>query len=96
MKPGERYRVKATPPLRRYGIRVHGGSTLDTHAWPNEIGTVELREWTALNGDRMSCLRLVFSRGRSTTIPEARGDDDEGYWVEKLREFKAQFAKVRA
>jgi hypothetical protein len=95
VKPGEWYRVKATPLLRRYGVSVSGATDrADSAAWTLEVGTVELRTWTAHNGDTMSALRLTFSRGRSVMIPRVP-EDDTGYWLEALREFKTQFVKVK-
>jgi hypothetical protein len=95
VKPGEWYRVKATPLLRRYGVSVSGAlDRADTAAWPLEVGTVELRTWTSRSGEPMSALWLVFSRGRRVSIP-CVPEDDTGYWREALREFKAQFVKVK-
>ena len=67
MKPGERYRVKSTPILRRYGVRTGGSwqAKGDDRAWPGDVGIVVERRWTAHDGSTCSDLRLEFDRGRS-------------------------------
>lgn len=70
MKPGDRYRVKSTAVLRRYGIRTYGTFQAkgDDHVWPGDSGTVVERRWTPGSGPPSSGLWLEFSRGRSLCV----------------------------
>lgn len=69
IRPGDRFKVKATPWLRRSGLAVHNGSSChDWKAWPGEIGTVERREWTCLSGEKNHGYWLVFTRGRQLVM----------------------------
>ncbi|MCF1193572.1 hypothetical protein LRR18_18455, partial [Mangrovimonas sp. AS39] len=63
---GDRFKVKATPHLRKWGVRVHrwDNSSSDNRAWPGEIGVVERTDYTAHNGEPMTCYHLVFERDR--------------------------------
>lgn len=58
---GVEVRVKATPEMRRTGLRTAVGDngSGDAVAWPNERGTIARNE-----GDGWWCWTIVFSRGR--------------------------------
>lgn len=69
--PGQVWKVKQNPITRKYGVRVSGGSKLDTHAHPGELGTIEERVWSGVtDGEAWTNhgLRINFSRGRYTSV----------------------------
>lgn len=86
MKVGEKYRVKSTPDLRKYGVRTRGSwqARGDDRAWPGDVCTVVETKWTSPSGYPMSQITLEFERGRMVPL-DGMSDDD-----------KLSFAKVKA
>jgi len=84
VKPGDRFRIKATPFYRKYGKQlIHGYRHKHEQVWPNEagIGKVIERKWTAHDGTAMSDLQLLFPSGHvyNFTWPDGsfyEGDED--------------------
>jgi hypothetical protein len=82
VQPGARAKVKATPDLRRCGVRVFGSIShaSDDRAFPSDVGTVERRE-----GSGWWDYAIVFSRGRRCVLSQA--EDIENFV--RVREPKA-------
>lgn len=72
-KQGDKYRVKCTPILRRYGMRCSlGEHASDYKVWPKEIGVV-----VVFQGNGWQGMQLEFSRGRTVQLGTLYSDSEE-------------------
>lgn len=93
MNVGDRYRVKHTAVLRKYGVRLHNRfNRQDDHAWPGDVGTVTDSSYTTTAGERMPFYTLEFERGRRLVLDVT--DDGRIVWP-GLGTLVADFALVK-